>query len=54
MEKRFKVIRHRNGTRTLIDRQSGMSFFRNDDKAVENGIRILREGPPTNTRKYED
>ena len=54
MEKRFKVIRHRNGTRTLIDRQSGMRFFRNDDKAVEDGIRILKEGHPTNTKKWED
>lgn len=54
MEKRFKVIRHRNGTRTLIDRQSGMSFFRANDQEVEDGIRILREGHPTNTKKWGD
>lgn len=54
MMKRFKVVRHRNGTRTLIDNQTGMSFFRTDDNAVEDGIRILKRDMPTNTRKYED
>lgn len=54
MVKRFKIIKHRNGTRTLIDNQTGMSFFRADDKAVEEGIRILKRDMPTNTRKYED
>lgn len=54
MKKRFKIIRHRNGTRTLIDNQTGMNFFRADDQAVEDGIRILREANPTNTKKYED
>ena len=54
MEKRFKVIKHHNGSRTLIDNQTGMKFYRADDAAVEEGIRILKEGLPTNTRKYED
>lgn len=54
MEKRFKVIRHRNGSRTLIDNQTGMKFYRADDAAVEDGIRILKRDMPTNTRKYED
>ena len=54
MEKRFKVIRHRNGTRTLIDNQTGMSFFRANDESVEDGIRILKRDMPTNTRKYDD
>lgn len=54
MMKRFKVVKHRNGTRTLIDNQTGMSFFRTDDNAVEDGIRILKRDMPTNTRKYED
>ena len=54
MKKRFKVIKHRNGTRTLIDNQTGMKFFRADDQEVEDGMRILREGRPTDTRKFED
>lgn len=52
--KRFKVIKHRNGTRTLIDNQTGMQFFRSNDAEVEEGIRILKEGRPTNTSKWED
>ena len=52
--KRFKVIKHRNGTRTLIDNQTGMQFFRVDDAAVEEGMRILREGRPTNINEFED
>lgn len=51
--KRFKVIRHRNGTRTLVDNQTGMSFFRSNDEEVANGIRILKEGCP-NKVGYED
>lgn len=54
MKKRFKVVRHRNGSRTLIDNQTGMQFYRANDKEVENAIRILKEGRPTNTKEYED
>ena len=52
--KRFRIIKHRNGTRTLIDNQTGMQFFRANDAAVEEGIRILRESKPTNIAKWED
>ena len=51
--KRFKVIKHRNGTRTLIDNQIGMKFFRANDEAVEDAIRILKSDRPTN-KYYED
>lgn len=54
MEKRFKVVKHRNGSRTLIDNQTGMKFFRYNDASVEDGIRILKRDMPTNTKKYED
>lgn len=52
--KRFKVIRHRNGTRTLIDNQTGMQFFCANDESVERSTQILREGRPTNTAKWEE
>ena len=52
--KRFKVIKHRNGTRTLVDNQTGMEFFCANDESVERSMQILREGRPTNTNKFED
>lgn len=52
--KRFKVVRHHNGTRTLIDNQTGMNFFCANEVSVERSIEILREGRPTNTAKWED
>lgn len=49
---RFKVINHRNGTKTLIDNQTGMHFFRSDKHELNKAIALLQKQLPTNTNKY--
>lgn len=49
---RFKVIKHRNGTRTLIDNQTGLRFFRADDDSTIQAISILLDGKKTDTSKF--